>query len=52
MDSSILQVLRSSSFSELIKLKTQLDDIIKAKMKDIFLNVREMGILLKSLGSS
>ena len=31
MDSSILQVLRSSSFSELIKLKTQLDDIIKEK---------------------
>ena len=52
MDSSILKVLRSSSFSKLLELKTQLDDIIKDKTKDIFLVVREMGILLKSLGSS
>ena len=31
MDSSILQVLRSSSYSELLKLRTQLNDIIKEK---------------------
>ena len=31
MDSSVLQVLRSSSFSELMKLKSTLDDIIKEK---------------------